>query len=311
MKKYVCTLTPNPALDLGGIVDNLIPNEKSYVHDQTIHPGGNAINVARILTRLKVPVLSTGFLGGGIGEEIQYLLDKEKVKNNFIKIEKHSRICVTVSNRSDHRQTRLTFPGPPVKKSEKEQLLEWIRHQKGLTHLVIGGSLPSGFTPSDIIHLIKEAKHREIPAVVDCPGDILKKIISAGPLLIKPNLLEFQSLVGKKTTSLKTVRQEAEKLLKIVPLICVSSVEGGTLLITRQKSYYGRIPRVPIRSTVGAGDSMVGAMVAQLFKENATPEDLLRWGLAASAATLSNPGTALGQAQQIKDLYKKTKVAPL
>ena len=44
MRKYICTLTPNPALDLGGIADKIVPNEKSYVHDEKRYPGGNGIN---------------------------------------------------------------------------------------------------------------------------------------------------------------------------------------------------------------------------------------------------------------------------
>jgi tagatose 6-phosphate kinase len=73
MSQTVCTVTPNPALDLSGLVDDLKPNEKSYVYDSTRWPGGNSINVARILTRLHVPVLATGFLGGSVGQEIRGL----------------------------------------------------------------------------------------------------------------------------------------------------------------------------------------------------------------------------------------------
>ncbi|MNL84904.1 hypothetical protein D3C87_2130230 [compost metagenome] len=53
---------------------------------------------------------------------------------------------------------------------------------------------------------------------------------------------------------------------------------------------------------------MVGAMVAQLYNSNDSPADILRWGLASAAATLSQPGTSLGQASKIVGLYKKTRV---
>jgi len=49
-------------------------------------------------------------------------------------------------------------------------------------------------------------------------------------------------------------------------MICVSSVEGGALLVTRNGSFFGRAPKISIHSSVGAGDSMVGAMIAQLYK---------------------------------------------
>jgi sugar/nucleoside kinase (ribokinase family) len=108
-------------------------------------------------------------------------------------------------------------------------------------------------------------------------------------------------------------------MTKKIPLICVSSVAGGALLVTRRGSWFGRIPKIQVRSTVGAGDSMVGAMSAYLWKEwirtrqsmnelamnnlsmnelahnldSEFPLALLRSGLAAACGTLSLPGTLL------------------
>lgn len=82
----------------------------------------------------------------------------------------------------------------------------------------------------------------------------------------------------------------------------------GTLLVTREGSYFGRIPKTKIKSTVGAGDSMVGATMFQIFKGNFSGADLLRWGLAGSTATLSQPGTTLGSKAEIHRFYKLVKV---
>lgn len=309
MKNYVFTMTPSPTLDLGGVVDNLKPNEKSYVHDETRSPGGNAINAARILTRLKIPVLATGFLGGSTGQEIKHLLDGERVKNNFVKIEGHSRICVTVSNKTDHRQTRLTFPGPDISINEKERFFRVLKNQEGISFLVVGGSLPKGLRLTDIIRMMRLARKRKIECIIDCPGNILRELVTERPFLIKPNLTEFQEMSGTLVKSIVSVQKEARKFLDRVPYVCVSSVEGGALLVTRHNSYFGRTPKVKVKSSVGAGDSMVGAMVAQLHKKNTSGEDILRWGLAAAAATLAQEGTAFGSAHEIRRLYKKTKVS--
>jgi 1-phosphofructokinase family hexose kinase len=311
MKSYVVTVTPNPALDMGGEVASLIPNEKSYVVHPSRHPGGNAINAGRILSRLKTPVICTGFLGGNTGEEIESLLTKEKVRNHFIPIAQATRMNITVSNQKDHNQTRLTFPGPVISRQEKENLIRYLKSQHKMSHLVIGGSFPEGFTVTDVIRLARLAKKLNVPTIIDCPGKLLRRLLPARPLLIKPNLIEFQQLVGKKVQSLPTVIREARKLLSQVSLVCVSSVEGGTLLVTRDGCFFGKIAPVKIRSTVGAGDSMVGSFVAQLHKGNVDSQDLLRWGLAASAATLATTGTTLGAASAIKKLYKKTRVKRL
>lgn len=307
-KPYIFTFTPSPTLDLSGIVDQIKLNEKTYVHDQIKSPGGNGINAARILTRLKIPTLASGFIGGGVGEEIKFLLNQENVQNDFVTIQGHSRLCVTVANRRDKQQTRLTFPGPDILPAEKRSLFKLIESYQDIEILIIGGSLPTGFLPTDIRRIIRIARRKNILCVVDCPGKIMRELISAGPHFIKPNLLEFQQATRSKVKRLRSVHSEAKKLVEKIPYVCVSSVDGGALFLTKEGSYFGRIPKIKIRSTVGAGDSMVGAMSAQFFLKNRSGHDILRWGLAAAAATLSHSGTAFGTAEEIYALYKNTKV---
>jgi 1-phosphofructokinase family hexose kinase len=316
----IYTVTPNPTLDLGGKVERLVPNEKNYVDDETRFPGGNAINAARILRRLGVPVVATGFLGGGIGAEVETLLREEGVTSHFVKIEGNTRIGLTVSNRKTHVQTRLSFPGPRILSSEWKLLLHNLAKIKPPGLVVIGGSLPPGITAAQIGNLIRALRKHQILSMVDMPGPLLKSIIPEGPVFIKPNLTEFQELVGKRITSVPAVLREARKLCRHVSLVCVSSVGGGALLITRKSAWFGRAPRVKVKSTVGAGDSMVGAVAAHLWKNleseggiealtDDTIGDLLRWGLAAAAATLETHGTELGSAEKIHEYYRKTRVA--
>lgn len=51
-------------------------------------------------------------------------------------------------------------------------------------------------------------------------------------------------------------------------------------------------PPMKSQSTVGAGDSMVGAMTLRLA-ENASLEDMVRFGVAAGSAATINQGTRL------------------
>lgn len=307
----VLALTPSPALDLSGTVNHLKPNEKSYVYDEIRSAGGNAVNAAKVLHRLNIPVLATGFLGGSTGKEIQQLLEEEGVPSDFIPIRGHSRICVTVSNRADHQQTRLTFPGPPILRREKEALFRLLGRERKNSFLMIGGSLPPGFSAEDLVRAMKTAEKNGIRCIVDVPGKILRKVARANPFFLKPNLDEFQALTGSTARTIRGVRRAAEPISRRVPLFCVSSVEGGALLINGDRCYFGRAPRVAIKSSVGAGDSMVAAMAAQLCRGNTDGADLLRWGLAAAAATLAEKGTASGSAKNIYRLYHKTRVRSL
>jgi 6-phosphofructokinase 2 len=301
----IYAITPNPALDISGVVEQLVPNEKNYVQSETRAAGGNAVNVARLLTRFGVPTIATGFLGGGVGEEIKAILEAEGVKHHFVTIDADTRINITVSNAKTHQQTRLSFAGPKIKRREVH-LLEKELIAPRASMLVLGGSFPPGFNVTHAMRIVQRAQKKGISVVVDCPGPTLRKLNLNGLLLIKPNLVELQELVGKKLTSLPSIARAAQHLAKKVSFVCVSSVQGGALIASHNSIWFGSPPPIKVRSTVGAGDSMVAAMVAELWRNKQVPAcsddqlvpKLLRHGLAAAAATLSAPGTELGSSKE-------------
>lgn len=316
----IITVTPNPALDLGGVVDGIIPNEKNYVFNESRFSGGNAINVSRWLTRFQLPNCATGFLGGSVGAEIRSLLDKEEVPHNFVGIKGNTRISITVSNQKNRQQTRLSFPGPKIIPSEVVALKKQIAKIGRQTLLIIGGSFPPGFSVLQLNEIIQLAEKRNIPIIVDVPGRLLQRVRIKNLWLIKPNLTEFHEFTGSKTTDISKLVSQARTLAAGVRLVCITSVNGGALLISKESVWFGKTPNLTIKGTVGAGDSMVAAMASVLWRnkvycfqgdlEDLMPE-LLTQGLAAAASTLSASGTALGSASQMRKLVPLIKVKKL
>jgi 1-phosphofructokinase family hexose kinase len=312
----IYTLTPNPALDLCGIVERITPNEKNYVFAETRFPGGNAVNVARLLTKFSIPVCATGFLGGGVGHEVQKLLDLEHAAHNFVEIKDDTRISITVSSQKTHQQTRLSFSGPKIQKDEINSLMKRIYKIHRGSWLVIGGSFPPGFHPSHVNKIIRVAKNRGILIALDVPGPLLRKVNLNGVVFIKPNLIEFQELIGKKVESITSIIKAAKKLTKKVDLVFVSSVKRGALLVSKNSVWFGLPPKVQIRSTVGAGDSMVAGILAELWRQQADSEpnyeqmgpQLLQKGLAFATATLATEGTQLGNVRDVSKFYSKVSI---
>ena len=247
----------------------------------------------------------TGFLGGIYGEEIKNLLNLEKIDHHFIKIKNNTRMNITISN-SDHLQTRFNFKGPHISLSERLNLINFLEQISAKDMVIMGGSFNSSITITFINHLIFSFKKKNIICWVDFPGEVLHEIIKAKPNFIKPNLKEFKQLSKTPITTIEEALPYIRKLLKKVPLICISSIEGGALLASHDEIWFGKIPKVKIRSSVGAGDSMVGAMAALIAKnKNTGLELLLRMGLAAACATLTEKGLILGSKKQIKKIYSK------
>lgn len=181
----IISITLNPALDLGGMVDQLVPNEKNYVHHETRYPGGNGINAARIIHRLSVLVMTTGFLGGGVGSKVEALLSEEKLRHDIVWISGPTRISVTVSNLKTHLQTRLSYSGPTINFHDWKTLTTHIKQYTKEGLAVIGGSLLPGVDAGLFKSLIEELSSYRISCIVDVPGKTLNAACGAGPLLIK------------------------------------------------------------------------------------------------------------------------------
>jgi 1-phosphofructokinase family hexose kinase len=317
----ILTITPNPALDICGTAEHLVPNEKNYIRDEVHFPGGNGINVARVLTRLKVPTLATGFLGGAIGDEIRHLLDEENVAQDFVSIFESTRQSITINQLKSHCQTRLSFSGPSIRVSEARKLVSRIKQNVsplGLT--MIGGSLPKHYDVAQVRHLISAAKRHGRWVALDVPSSTLVSLVSAQPDLIKPNLFEFNEMMGERARTIREVVCAAQPLLKNVRWVCVSSVEGGAVMMTRHAAWFGKGEVIRARSSVGAGDSMVAGMLYQLSKVSGTlsKEDacysdslcsnMLRWGISSGMATAASPTGHLGSASKIKTYLQKVSV---
>jgi 1-phosphofructokinase family hexose kinase len=294
----ILTITVNPALDVSAMVSKVVPDEKNYVTHETRSAGGNGINAARIAQRLGSKVLATGFLGGASGEELKGLLHGEEIPNKFIFIEGRTRTNVTISLKKGHQQTRLNFPGPKIWKAEVRSLQSFLLKLKPIL-VIIGGSLPFGVSSSDVKKMVVHFQRQSIPVFLDVPGPLLKSLLPSQPFFIKPNLTEFQEMTGEKLEGKIEVSRAAQKLSGRIPLICISSVDGGALLVSDKLAWFCKTPKLDVQSTIGAGDSMVGAM-AHAFVTGHGSEAMLRLGMAAACATLSNKGLTMGSRSAVK-----------
>ncbi len=321
MKIYA--LTPNPALDHSGHVSQIVPNEKNYVNRARLDPGGNGINAARIVKRLGAEPLLLGFIGGGAGLQLQQLLDAEGLQHQFTNIAGTTRTNVTVTNDHDHRQTRLTFPGPKVSASEIHRLKKQVSRFKAPGLILLGGSVPLGCSQKFYLELIAAASRRALGIVVDVPAPYLKTIFSTSSprlTLIKPNQVELEALLGAKLRSDRAIAKAALKLTRRSAIVCVSLAQRGAVFAAAGKVWFARAPRFKAKGTVGAGDSMVGAMASCLARQGLTQPgqieqadekrllEVFRWGVAAGAATAATEGTSLGQPALIRRFYPRISV---
>ena len=130
----------------------------------------------------------------------------------------------------------------------------------------------------------------------------LKTAFAAGGIhLAKPSQGEFESLIGRKLPGHAEVAEAAAALVKAgkARMIAVTMGEDGGVL-----AWEGGVVTHPgvqavARSTTGAGDSFLAAMVFGLLSGE-DPPHAFRRGIAAGTAAVLTPGTDLCQPAEIE-----------
>jgi 6-phosphofructokinase 2 len=77
-----------------------------------------------------------------------------------------------------------------------------------------------------------------------------------------------------------------------VELVILSNGPAEVIAATRRERWLAVPPKVEVRSTVGAGDSMVAGFLHR-FTQGAGLEESLRWAVAAGTACVAAHGTEL------------------
>jgi 6-phosphofructokinase 2 len=291
----IVTLTLSPALDSATSIAHLVPDRKLRCSEPTYAPGGGGINVARAIQNLGGRALAVFPAGGPTGAHLTDLLRAEGVDLRAIAIHEWTRQCFNVDEQAHAQQYRFVLPGATLNPSEQEAVLNAIAALEPFSYLVISGSLPEGLTEDFMPRLLQIAKDKGARSILDTSGPALEQAVMAGGLfLIKPSLSELGHLVGEEITQPDQLARVTGNLIRAgkCEMLMVSMGAQGALLVTRDKVERISAPNVKKISTVGAGDSLLAAMVLKL-SEGASASEAAHYGVAAGSASIMSSGTNL------------------
>ncbi len=305
--KNVLTVTMNPAVDISVELDQVIADRKLRCRNLRKEPGGGGINVSRVIQILGGKSTAFFLAGGATGRELDSLLRSSGIIDQSLEVAGESRGNLTALETSSGRQYRFVLPGPEIGGEDCDRLLDKIPSlQPRPDYLVASGSLPRGAPDDFFARLARLGAELKARVVVDTSGDPLCRAAREGVYLLKPNLNELKQLAEKDIDSEEAQAEAAHCLIESgrVEVVVVSMGGSGALLVTKKESRRIRAPVVPIKSRVGAGDSMVGAIVLSLAEDKSLFEAVCR-GVAAGAAAVMTPGTELCRKEDADRLYQK------
>ncbi|WP_312074075.1 6-phosphofructokinase II [Atlantibacter sp.] len=302
----VYTLTLAPSLDSATVTPQIYPEGKLRCTAPVFEPGGGGINVARAITHLGGNATALYPAGGATGEHLTALLQEENVTVDALVTHDWTRQNLHVHVETSGEQYRFVMPGAHLKQEEFRQLQEKVMALESGALLVISGSLPPGVSLDDFTHLIKHAQEHGLRCIIDSSGEALNAALETGGIeLVKPNQKELAALVGRDLNQPDDVRRAAQELVNSgkAKRVVVSLGPQGALGVDETDCVQVVPPPVKSQSTVGAGDSMVGAMTLKLA-QNATLLDMVRYGVAAGSAATLNQGTRLCSHENTEKIYQ-------
>ncbi len=301
--QMVITVTLNPALDRTLNVDNFTIGTVNRVIRARYDIGGKGINVSKVLKNFNIDSLCLGFLGGIWEGYFLQELKRRNISSNFTHIDEDTRTNTKVVDTLQGTFTDINEAGPDIKKSELEKFMDTFEDSCNNGDIVIlsGGVSPS--VPCDIYgKLIKIAKGKGATTILDAEEELLKEGVKAKPDIIKPNIHELTKLVKLNEDSDDAIIKAGKKLVEYgIKKVLVSLGERGAIYVTENGVYKCGGLKVPVKSTVGAGDSMVAALAYSLINDF-SDEYTLKFANACGAATVMLEGTQVCTLEQVKDL---------
>jgi len=302
----ILSLTLNPALDVATKTERVIATHKLRCETARYDPGGGGVNVARVICTLGGKATALYTAGGPVGDSLRQLLDAAGIPQSVVPIEGHTRVSFTVDERASNKQFRFVFPGPPLTPEEQERFLDaFVRHEPRPQFLVASGSLPPGVPDDFYARMARLAIKLDAKFFLDTSGAALEQAGREGVYLVKPNLRELSELAGRELRSEQDQIAAGRKMIseRRAEVVVLSLGASGARLITAEHAEHFPALDVPIRSAVGAGDSMLGGIVLALARGEVL-RNAVRYGMAAGAAALMTEGTELCRREDTERLYQ-------
>lgn len=299
----IYTVTLNPAIDKTVVIENLRTGAVNRVKSVREDAGGKGINVSKCLKNLGEPSVAAMILAGDAGKRLETMLEAMGILTLAVWAEGESRTNLKIIDPVKGENTDINEPGPVVSAALLEDFKEKIgeKIQKG-DLVILSGSLPAGVDKG--LYGEWTAYFRDLGACVylDADGEPMEKGMAAVPYMIKPNNEELAALMGKQKLSLEEMLGEGRRLLDTgISEIVISLGGEGALFVSGDGCFLAEGLKVSVKSTVGAGDSVVAASAYGQVR-NLSREDRIRLCTAIGAASVMQSGTQPPEAKLVWEL---------
>jgi len=316
MKSLVLSISPNTSTDRISVVDNFIPGEPSRTLLSFDQAGGSGAHATGVVQQLGGGACSLVVLGGYNRERWVAAAQQQHMTYDYVEIAAPNRSSFVLLDRKLGNIAEVIDPGLQVDADCAQRLLVQLeKHLPETAVLILSGSLPPGIPNDFYAQALRLAKRFGVKTLVDAHSEPMKHALKERPWAIKPNLLEFQQIVGEATP---TFAEQITALRRIVGLqaevILLSLGKDGLLVGTGEQIWHLTIadhgvtlPDTHTVNTIGCGDALVGGF-CYAYVQTQNVLESAQWGIASSTATLGTYGVPDCPPEVVRHLVKKVQV---
>jgi 1-phosphofructokinase len=298
MSPAVVVFAPSPLL-------TVTIEDRAGTADIHVHPGGQGVWQARMISSLGVPTVLCAALGGETGEVLGHLLTGEDVELRTVRVGARNGGYVH-DRRSGSREEIAEAPGAPLDRHDQDALYELVLAE-GLEHgtVILAGPNSDQVVPASLYRrLATDLAANGCRVAADLCGERLDAVLAGGPAVVKVSHEEL----------IEDGRADSDEPAALVAAMKQLRADGaGTVIVSRAAQpalalpggsdavLEIRVPPLEPAETRGAGDSMTAGVVASLVRGEEVRE-ALRTGAACGALNVVRRGLGTGGEQAVRTL---------
>lgn len=308
----IFTVTLNPALDKTAQAPNFKLDAVTRITELRQDPGGKGINVSKVIKQLGGESVAWAVLGGNTGRGIKASLEDMGISCRAFEVEGETRTNLKVVDPVDDTHTDINEPGPVVTDAMLDDMLAQLVAEISEGDIVVlAGSIARGASDDTYGKWVKACREAGAKVFLDADGDKLVAGIKGNPFLIKPNEIELGNMLGRTLDTDEKVAEAARELIaQGLDNVVVSMGGAGAMFVSADRVVKGGSVKVPVGSTVGAGDSVVAAL-AFAEEKDMSLEDKVKLSMATGAANVMQSGTQAAPRDLVDSLIEKVTVTEM
>lgn len=302
----IYTVTLNPALDKTVEIPDFAPGRVNRITALRTDPGGKGLNVSKVIAKLGGDSEAFVLLGGSAGRAVAAALEGLGVRCHIAWGEGETRTNLKIVDPVRRINTDINEPGFAVPPALTDGLLDRLTAALRPGDIVVlAGSLPPGAPADTYATWITRCKAAGARVFLDADGAALTGGLRAKPFLVKPNDEELSRLLGRELRGVPALADAARQLVASgVENVVVSMGGAGAIYANADTVLRTEGLSVPVRSTVGAGDSVVAALAFALGR-GMPLHDAAVLSTAVGAANVMCSGTQAAERSAVEALRPK------